>query len=192
MRKLILAGLVLGVAAYAKDDKAVAGPALADTAPMFALRDLNGKMVFLKDLVGERAPPRSKKNAIILDFFQTFCEPCKVELPLLLKVHKEWKDRGVELVMVDYGEEVEKIQAFVKERSLTNMVLTDRYATAANLYKVTALPRTYLIGGDGKVKYVHSGKSDSIDIDLAKILKTLVPATTTQVRGEMPVPEAQK
>lgn len=108
----------------------------------FKLKDLNGKEVSLSSLKG--------KN-IMLNFFATWCPPCKAEMPDMEKLYKENKDSDLIILAVNLGEDKATVQDFMKKNSYTFPVVLDLDSTTAEKYNVSAIPTTYFIDKEGNI-----------------------------------------
>jgi peroxiredoxin len=155
--------------AEVKDDgpggAAAAGEASAlegKPAPAFAIKNLEGKTVSLKDLKGK---------VVVLDMWATWCPPCRASLPHLDKLYEETKDKGVTIYAVNLQEDKDDIQNFIKQTNLKTPVLMDSDGAVAQAYKANAIPQTIVIGKDGNVARVFVGFSGEAS---AKDLKAAV------------------
>lgn len=135
-------------------------------APDFTLDDINGSPVNLKDYLG--------KNIIILDFWATWCGPCRRVIPLVTEVSKEFADQGVVLFAVNQREAPEKVQAFLQGQGLSINVLLDRAGQASRLYQVTGIPKVVIIGKDGLIKKIYAGMSGNLKVSMTQVLEGLV------------------
>jgi peroxiredoxin len=117
-------------------------------APDFAAKDLTDKQVALKDLKGK---------VVIVDFWATWCPPCREGLPHVDKVYQAFKDKGVVALAVDVQETKDKVQQFVTENKFTFTALLDSDGKVSEKYKVSGIPQTVIIGKDGNVKNVFVG-----------------------------------
>lgn len=120
-------------------------------APDFELKMLEGETVRLSDYVGKK---------VILNFWATWCPPCKEEVPHMQKVYEEYKNQGVEILAVnvtnkDNGKEA--VSQFVKEHGLTFEVLLDEEGFVGNTYQVVTLPTTYMIDTKGNMVDIIEG-----------------------------------
>lgn len=106
----------------------------------FTLTGLDGKKVSLSDFKG--------KN-VYLNFFATWCGPCKRELPDMEKMYKEYKDKGLELVVVDLGEDRNTVKSFIESNKYSFNVLLDSNNSAARTYSISSIPASYFINKDG-------------------------------------------
>jgi peroxiredoxin len=133
-------------------DKLVGQPA-----PDFKLVGLDGKTVALADLKGSVA---------IVDFWATWCPPCRASLPHLDEVYNKYKSGGLKVYAVDLQEDKDTVQKFVDDTKLTVPVLLDSDGTAASSYRASAIPETVVIGKDGKVRNVFIGFSPATEDQL--------------------------
>ena len=130
---------------------------IGQVAPGFELPDLSGKLHRLEDLRGK---------VVLLNFWATWCMPCRVELPLLEELHRARGNRARAeqthaqeslLVLGVNNETEEKARRFVQERDLTFPNLADAENTLARAYSVESIPTTVVIGKDGKVAFYAVG-----------------------------------
>lgn len=111
-------------------------------APDFTLKDLDGNQVSLRDFRGK---------VVFLNFWATWCPPCRLEMPAMERLHVELNDQGLVILAVNYREGPEEIQAFLKQHDLTFTALLDEKAEVFELYKAWSLPTTYLINKKGEI-----------------------------------------
>jgi peroxiredoxin len=124
-------------------------------APDFTLNGMDAKPVALKDQQG---------SVVVLDFWATWCGPCRASLPALNKLYKELEPKGMKAFAVDLEESKEKITP-VKAQLIPDVpVLLDEKSEVAKQYGVTGIPQTVVIGKDGKVKKVFVGSGNDAGI----------------------------
>jgi len=135
-------------------------------APDFTLSTLDGKKVSLKDFKG--------KKVVVLDFWATWCPPCRRAMPIVQEVSNELKDKDVVFLAVNVDEDKAKVPDFVKNAGITLTVLLDTDGKVANSYNVTSIPRMFIIDKNGIIKAGHSGFSAEMKEELKKeILEAL-------------------
>ncbi|WP_312093974.1 redoxin domain-containing protein [Niallia sp.] len=115
---------------------------IGDKAPNFTLKDLNGNKVQLSDFKGK---------SVMINFWTTWCPPCKKEMLDIETFSKEQKEHWVVLaVNVDGGNEL-GVRQFVQERKLTFPVLMDEKDMVANQYHILSIPTTYFLNKEGVI-----------------------------------------
>src|ERR1700704_1697803 len=118
-------------------------------APEFALKDGDGKLVHIADYKGK---------VVLLDFWATWCGPCKIEIPWFMELQRKNKDRGFEVLGVAMDDEGwEAVKPFLTELGVNYRVVIGNDATAQLYGGVDALPTTFLIDRTGKIAAVHVG-----------------------------------
>ena len=125
-------------------------------APDFELTLLDGSSFRLSDNVG--------RHVIILNFFATWCGPCRAEMPELQRYQQAHRDEGVILVGIDAEEKHTVVDQFVRELKLTFPIGIDGSGDLMKLYGVSAFPTTVLIGADGRVKLYETGAISNADV----------------------------
>jgi peroxiredoxin len=114
------------------------------------------------------------KNIVVLDFWATWCPPCREALPILAEVTKSFESRGVKFVAIDLKEEPGKVENFIKSHNLDITVAFDKDGAAASAYKARGIPQSVIIGKDGLVKAVHVGFSSNLKDRLTDELEALL------------------
>ena len=118
-------------------------------APDFHLKNLNGNTIGLKDFKGK---------TILLNFWATWCQPCREELPSMQKLYTELAARGVEVVAVSIDRDNHgKVRKYKDQYNLTFPILLDPGQEVRKSYFIMGLPTSYLIGADGHLKGFISG-----------------------------------
>lgn len=153
---LLIASIVMMAAepmAHAGDSQAAVG----HRAPDFTLRDSHGRSVRLSRVLGEQA--------VLLNFWATWCPPCREEMPLMEKAYRAYKPKGLEIlaVSIDAGGEpavAAKVQAFMTELRLTYPALLDVEGEVVRVYRLRGLPTTFLIDRAGIVRALEIGFRD--------------------------------
>lgn len=115
-----------------------------------------------------------KGKVILLNFWATWCGPCRKELPELASLEKEFGQDVFIVLAINMKEPIEKVKTFVAERRLGLRVLLDRSGKVSKRYGVRALPANILIGRDGKVRATSSGYTKRMQGELRKQIKELV------------------
>jgi len=119
-----------------------------EPAPNFTLNDADGNAVSLGDLKGQ---------VVMINFWASWCGPCRQEMPLLEQIHRKYEPLGFTLLGVNVEENSADGQAFLKDRPVSFPVLYDPENGVSQLYDVVAMPSTVLIDRRGNVRYLHHG-----------------------------------
>lgn len=125
-------GLNLGVQEYA----------VPSEARDFTLKDINNKRISLKNYRGK---------IVMLNFWATWCTPCRQEMPSMEKLYRQFKNRGFVVVSVASGDDSKNVNAFIKEYNITFPALLDSDLEVTSHYKVWVLPTTYFINPKGEI-----------------------------------------
>jgi cytochrome c biogenesis protein CcmG/thiol:disulfide interchange protein DsbE len=132
-------------------------------APAFATKDLQGGDVSLAALKG---------NVVVLDFWATWCPPCRESLPPLSQLEKDMAPKGVKVFAVNQGESKDVARKFITEQKLTVPVLLDESQKIGEAYKVEGIPQTVVIGKDGKVQKVFVGFGPTSEQELREAIQS--------------------
>jgi thiol-disulfide isomerase/thioredoxin len=117
-------------------------------APDFTLTGLDGK---------EQTLSKMKGSVVVLDFWATWCPPCRESLPHLDALDKELGPKGLKVYAVNLQEEKTKVEDYIKKNNLSFKVLLDTQGKVAMEYKANAIPQTVVVAKDGTVKKVFVG-----------------------------------
>jgi peroxiredoxin len=128
-----------------------AGQAAAIKVPDFTVKDLKGKTIHLAELLA--------KGPVYLNFWTSWCSPCKREMPELDRIHKTYRDRGFAVVAIaqDETRTVGKVKPYIDSNKFEFLAATDPSKSVGNAYNVRAYPTSFLIKQDGTVAYFAQG-----------------------------------
>ncbi|MFG6148811.1 TlpA family protein disulfide reductase [Halobacillus sp. B23F22_1] len=124
---------------------APSGLQVGDQAPDFELETLDGKNVKLSELEGQK---------VFLNFWATWCPPCKEEMPEMEKFHEEYGDEVVVLAVnaTETESNESDVDKYIEEEGYTFPILLDKDSKVNNDYQAMSIPTTYFIGTDGQVQ----------------------------------------
>lgn len=128
---------------------------VGDVAPDFALVDLDGESHQLSDYKGQ---------GVFLNFWGTWCAPCKKEMPAMGRQYQVYKDQGVQVLAVNIAESDMKVRTFAEQYGMTFPTLIDTTKSVMQAYNVKPLPTTLLINPDGKIVKIITGEMSENDI----------------------------
>jgi thiol-disulfide isomerase/thioredoxin len=140
--------------------------AQASLAPDFSLESLDGKNMKLSDLRG---------HAVLLNFWATWCSPCKIEMPWFIELQKQYAGQGLQVVGVAMDDaSKEDIAKFAKDMGVNYPILIGKESVGDQYGGVPALPETFFIGRDGKLidKIIGLKGKNEIEDDIKKALNT--------------------
>ncbi|MBD3334999.1 MAG: redoxin domain-containing protein [Candidatus Eisenbacteria bacterium] len=127
----------------------LAPPAEREPAPDFSLPDLSGREVSLDDFAGK---------IVILDFWATWCPPCRMEIPHFIGLHKDYNDRGVEIVGIALDRNgIQAVQPFVQQHRIPYVSLIGDQQIARRFGGVRNIPTTFIIDQKGRIVSRHVG-----------------------------------
>lgn len=130
----------------------VGRPALVERdqlAPLFTLKTTTGQVVELEKMAGE---------VVLVNFWATWCPPCRDEMPVIEAMHQKYRDRGFRVLAVNVQEMEPQVTAFGREMGLSFPLLLDQTAEVARMYRVQNLPRSFFLARDGRVVRIHPGE----------------------------------
>ena len=141
--------------------------AQGEAAPDFELKDLNHADTRLSATL-------SKNKAVLINFWATWCPPCREEIPDLIRLQERLRKEGLVVLGVDVGESQTKVSAFAAKMGINYPVLLDKDMEVSVQYKVVGIPTSYLIGRDGKVIGVYHAVTDDLVADVEQALAVKV------------------
>jgi thiol-disulfide isomerase/thioredoxin len=119
----------------------------ADKAPNFKLRNLNGRVVTLDQYKGK---------VVLLDFWATWCGPCRMTMPLLERLQKEYP-KGMTLLAINLQEPEDVVRDYVREQKIDSEVLLDEDGVVGSAYGADMIPMQVLIDKEGNIRRVGVG-----------------------------------
>ncbi len=127
---------------------ASSGAQVGNLAPAFELRDLDGETVSLSGLRG---------SPVMLNFWATWCPPCRAEMPYLQEIYDEWTSQGLVLLAINLRESSSEVRGFMQSNGLSFPVLLDSTGSVGTKYNVSGIPTTFFIDKDGIIQAMRVG-----------------------------------
>jgi peroxiredoxin len=144
-----------------------ARPEVGFLAPDFTLPSLDGKTVRLSDFRG--------KKGVFLNFWATWCAPCRLEMPTMEKAYQGYKGRGLEIlaVSIDAGPK-SVVKNFMQELKLTFPALLDPDMEVLRRYRTFSIPASFLIDKQGIIRHRELGYRDWTEPESRKLLEAIL------------------
>ena len=118
---------------------------MGDPAPDFQLQDIEGQAVALSGLMG---------SPVILNFWASWCGPCKHEMPFIQQIYEDWQNEGIILLSINLREAYSVATQFMEENELSFPVLFDTDGSVSLDYKVSGIPTTFFIDVGGIIQAI--------------------------------------
>lgn len=158
-----LVALLLGfAAAFATQAGAVS---LQETAPDFTLKSLEGSNLRLQEYRGQ---------VVLINFWASWCGPCRQEMPLLDRLHHRYEDTGFAVLGVNVEGEFGPAQEVVQKTNVTFPILIDDGQKVSEMYKLKAMPSTVVVDRDGVIRYIHHGYKPGDEAKYVEVVKQLI------------------
>ncbi|MCK5917564.1 MAG: TlpA family protein disulfide reductase [Cocleimonas sp.] len=139
------------------------------TAPAFEYPDLNDKIHKLADYKGK---------PIVINFWATWCPPCRKEMPSMNRAWKHLKEEGIQMLAINVGEDEAAVHVYQNEHPIDFPILLDPTSESLEAWRIRGLPTTYIISPNGAVAYSAVGPREWDDtriLDKIRALKSAEP-----------------
>jgi len=133
-------------------------PELNAIAPPFEAQTLAGETLRLADLRGKM---------VLINFWATWCEPCKAEMPDLQAVYESYQTRGLRVLGINLGESKNDVQTWVNQLGLTFDIMMDDRQQIASQYQIRGQPTSYLVAPDGVITQIYYGPTIRANLEAA-------------------------
>jgi len=132
----------------------MATAASPEAAPDFTLKSASGSNLKLSEFRGE---------VVLVNFWASWCGPCRQEMPLLNELHEQYRDLGFTVLGVNVEEDARKARELLEEAPVSFPVLFDSDSVVSREYDVVAMPSTVLVDRNGKLRYLHKGYKPGLE-----------------------------
>jgi thiol-disulfide isomerase/thioredoxin len=135
------------------------------SAPGFELDSIDGKPVNLADYKGQ---------VVLLNFWASWCGPCRKEMPILDQLQKQYHNKGFTMVGVNVEPNSNDAVSWLKATPVSFPILFDRSSVASKLYQVEGMPNTVIIDRQGRVRYIHRGYKPGEENEYLDQIRSLI------------------
>jgi thiol-disulfide isomerase/thioredoxin len=132
----------------------MARAASPESAPDFTLKSASGANLKLSEFRGE---------VVLVNFWASWCGPCRQEMPLLSELHEQYRDLGFTVLGVNVEEDTRKARKLLEDAPVSFPVLFDSDSVVSREYDVVAMPSTVLVDRNGKLRYLHKGYKPGLE-----------------------------
>ncbi len=127
------------------------GSPVGQVAPDFTLKDLNGRTITLSELRG---------HPVLINFWATWCPPCREEMPVLQTMWTRYRDQGFVLLAIDVQEPPNVVESFVRRQGLDFYILLDTRGDVSTRYRIRGFPTSFFVDREGVIRAYHPGSMD--------------------------------
>jgi thiol-disulfide isomerase/thioredoxin len=131
----------------------------------FSLNARSGEAVTLSSLKGQ---------VVLINFWATWCGPCRKEMPLLEQIQKKYAPLGFTMLGVNVEEDTRLMDAFLKDVPVTFPILLDPANGVSKLYDVSAMPSTVIVDRKGNVRFIHQGYKPGDESKYQDMIRQLI------------------
>ena len=142
-----------------------ASETLSGKAPNFTLKSRSGKNIKLSELRGQ---------VVMINFWASWCGPCRKEMPLLEQIYKKYKKLGFTLLGVNVEQDTKAAKRYLKDVKVSFPILFDTTNKTSKLYNISAMPTTVMVDRHGNMRYLHKGYKPGYENDYKKQIKQLL------------------
>lgn len=132
--------------------------------PALKLADADGR---------EQGTADWRGKTVVVNFWATWCEPCREEMPSLDRLRKRLSSMPFEVIAVNVGEAPERVARFTRDTPVSFPILYDRDSSTAKRWKVRGYPTSYVIGPDGRIRYYFVGELDWSRDDVVRTIEAV-------------------
>jgi thiol-disulfide isomerase/thioredoxin len=150
-----------------------AATAASTAAPAVEWRSGDGALVRLAD---------AKGKVVLVDFWASWCPPCKESFPALDRIEHDFRARGVDVIAVNVDEHRKDADTFLAAHPHQMLVVFDPLGESPKAFKVRGMPTSFVIDRQGDIRYTHQGYSKGVDADYRHELDTLLSEPVRQVQ----------
>ena len=159
----LLTGVMIIVALFSS--QTVGAAEVKGPAPDFTLPSKSGENMRLQEQLG---------NVVLINFWASWCGPCREELPHMEKLQQEFEDLGFTILAINTDQDPSKANVLLNDIPVSFPVLFDQDDKTSELYKVRAMPTTVIVDRDGNQRLLHYGYKAGDEVKYRKVIKALL------------------
>lgn len=164
LHRVVMAGLAASVIGLTSIS-AQAAQEISGPAPAFSLPTSTGASDSLANHRGD---------VVMINFWASWCEPCRTEFPLIDALYKKYKKLGFTVLAVNIEPDAKAAQGFLKNTPVSFPVLMDSKNTVSDTYKVDAMPTTVMVDRNGNQRFLHRGYQPGYEAEYEKNIRALL------------------
>jgi thiol-disulfide isomerase/thioredoxin len=134
-------------------------------APDFTLKSRSGENIKLSELKGE---------VVMVNFWASWCGPCREEMPKLEQMYKRYQSRGLTVIGVNVEQDARVAERMLNDIPVSFPILFDPHNKVGELYGINVMPSTFLLDRDGTVRYLHRGYQPGYEADYQRQIRELI------------------
>ncbi len=138
---------------------------IGEAAPDFTLESLDGPNLRLQERQGE---------VVLINFWASWCGPCRQELPILDRLHQRYQDAGFSVFGVNVEGKRKPAEKIAKKSKVTFPLLIDAGQKVSENYELEAMPTTVVVDRNGKIRYIHRGYKSGDEAKYIEVVKQLI------------------
>ena len=159
LKNILLSAILIAIASVSYAEE------ITGKAENFTLKSSTGKNLKLSEYRGQ---------VVMLNFWASWCAPCRQEMPLLEDLYKKYNKLGFTLLGVNVEEDSNKALTLLRSIKVSFPILLDNKNMVSKMYKVSAMPTTVIIDRDGNLRYLHQGYKPGYERDYEKQIRQLI------------------
>lgn len=153
----------------------ICGLLLAFANTSFAKTEVGQPMPQLSGLLPGAKVPNTKGKVVLVDFWASWCGPCKASFPALARLHQKYAARGLVIIGVGVDDDAAKHQAFIARQQVPFALVHDSQHKAAAFFAPSTMPSSYLVDRKGVIRFLHSGfKGARTEAEYAEEIESLL------------------
>jgi DsbE subfamily thiol:disulfide oxidoreductase len=163
---LLAVGLITWLGASSGNAVAPTGIAVGNRVPDFTLSDLNNQQYQLEAVI-------RKNRVTLINFWATWCGPCRGEIPELIRFYRQYSEQKVALLGINLQEKPASVLKFAKKAGMNFPVLMDTTGRVGEIYRVYAIPTTFIVDSKGVIRQIIEGATtlEALQSKVQAILK---------------------